>query len=251
MKPDLIRQTYRLVNDPAELGRRHIHKTLMASSDIPGGRHDSPRAYADMLWYITDEPGTDPLITVQSRYPLTLPSWLATDPGEPLIYRGMDPVDALPEVVQITGVVSMTYTPMINIDPTVREAMEHSGVRAKTRGRRTPVPAERRVEWAHDLFTRRGIDVYDSGSDTYDVRVNKISDTVLDTRRAHQRIPTADVTASVSTTGTDARQALDDLFTTGIGHGRNYGLGLIDSPDLPELWAPVHAASINASTTTV
>ena len=248
MKPDLIRQTYRLVNDPAELGRRHIHKTIMASSDIPGGHHDSPRAYADMLWYITDEPGTDPLITVQSRYPLTLPSWLATDPGEPLIYQSMTSVDALPGVIELTGTVSMTYTPMVSIDPAVRTAMQSAGVPVKARGRRTPVPAQRRHEWAHDLFARRGINVWNRGFDTYDLRVDKVADTVLDTRRAHQRIPTAHITLMASTTGPDTRQTLDDLFTTGIGHGRNYGLGLINCRDLPELWAPVPAVSTNAST---
>ncbi len=169
---------------------------------------ESPRSELGVLWYI--DPAAA-ILTVQSRVQALHPGLLGD-------VRDTSGVPALGEGAQVHVRLfcNVQKTPPSRVPPELgRLVREHTG--KAYRSRLVIVPEEERLDWAIRRLERAGL-----RSDPTTVAVGRVSSARLG-RRDHN-IPVAELVAHA--TVYDAT-LLAKAIGSGVGKGKNYGLGLL------------------------
>lgn len=158
-----------------------------------------PRSLSQTLWRVGRDHSSLEIIT---RVPV-LPHVGATACSVPQVTDG--------QRVRLRAVLEAVHSPMIPVSDAVKQELQQSGIRV--RSRRVRVPDEELVRWVDDNFERRGW------------RRQEIL--AIFRRRVRRRgSPMHLVEVVLEATAKDAEKANDSLVT-GIGHGKNYGAGMV------------------------
>lgn len=200
-----LRQRFTL-HGPATsgLGSKHMHRLLMRGLPDGLGHPEAPRKAAGLLWHLDGDS-----LLVQADTPVELPKELAT------LAASEEVPTTDPETVDIVVRVCRRFTPTVLLDESTRELLRAAGKKPMAHARRQPVPDSRLEEWSTALLERRGVEVLG-------LTATRCPDISLDTRHPNHRVPTAQITATVT-----GGEPLNKLIVEGLGAAKNYGAGLV------------------------
>ncbi|MDF5820705.1 type I-E CRISPR-associated protein Cas6/Cse3/CasE [Corynebacterium felinum] len=188
--------------------RRDAHKVLMRCLDGSNLDAESPRSDAELLWHFDI---TSRVLTVRHHEKATFTKPKGTT--ELASQQFTAPTGALSAHV----LVARQYSPSVPRNLELEEFMKSQGFAIKRpRSRLTPVPVSNLENWARQVFQRQGLTITD-------LSVTQTDSIYLSRIRKKESIPTA----SIVLTAEGENNTLSTLLRTGIGRGRNYGLGLI------------------------
>lgn len=185
----------------ADFGHQHV---LAA---FPRAHSGSPRSEFEVLWALNS---SEKLLVVQSAVAPTTPEVL----GE-VLDAGEVSSPSTGAALEVTVSIAPQKTPTANVPPELRQPVKSAG--GAYRSRLVMVPEAERPAWFTQRMARIGFRV-----DAESIRMSPQSRVSLGSRG--RSIPAVTIRA----TGTVAdSEAFTTAVRSGIGKGRNYGLGLI------------------------
>jgi hypothetical protein len=187
--------------------RERAHTHVMSA--FPRATNDeSPRSELGVLWHLDHALA---LLTVQSRVPALQPGLLGD-------VRSVSNVDtpAAGTRVRVRLFTNLQKTPPARLSPELARMVKEQSGRAY-RSQMVIVPEEERSIWAVRRLERAGL-----RADLATVVVGRVAPARL--RGRGQSIPAAEITAEAVV---ENAELLAKAIGSGIGKGKNYGLGLL------------------------